>query len=84
MDSNVHRNQTRQVRIGDVVVGGGAPVSIQSMTSTYTHQIDQTVAQINRLTAAGCDLVRVAVPDQRDTAALPEILNQSPVPMKGL
>ena len=81
MDISVHRNRTRQERIGDVVVGGGAPVSIQSMTSTYTYQIDQTVAQINRLAAAGCDLVRVAVPDQRDTAALPEILNQSPVPI---
>ncbi|MFQ5490339.1 MAG: flavodoxin-dependent (E)-4-hydroxy-3-methylbut-2-enyl-diphosphate synthase [Phycisphaerae bacterium] len=77
----MNRSQTRPMRIGDVVVGGGAPVSIQSMTSTYTYQIDQTVAQINRLASAGCDLVRVAVPDKRDTAALPEILNQSPVPI---
>jgi len=75
------RRRTRQVRIGDVPVGGDAPVCLQSMTSTYTYDIDATVAQINRLAAAGCDVVRVAVPDRRDTDALPEILRQSPVPI---
>lgn len=75
------RRRTRQVRIGNVPVGGDAPVCLQSMTSTYTYDIDATVAQINRLAAAGCDVVRVAVPDQRDTDALPEILRQSPVPI---
>ncbi len=75
------RRRTRQVRVGHVPIGGGAPVCLQSMTSTYTYDIDATVAQINRLAAAGCDVVRVAVPDQRDTAALPEILRQSAVPI---
>jgi len=51
------------------------------MTSTYTHDIDATVAQINRLAAAGCDVIRVAVPDRKDTAALPEIIRQSPIPV---
>jgi len=75
------RRLTRQVRIGNVPVGGGAPVCLQSMTSTCTHDVDGTVTQINRLAAAGCGLIRLAVPDKRDTAALPEILRQSPIPI---
>ena len=75
------RRSTRQVRVGDTLIGGGAPVALQSMTSTHTCDIDATVAQINRLADGGCDLVRVAVPDEKDTAALPEILRQSPVPI---
>jgi len=62
-------------------VGGGAPIAIQSMTSTYTYDVDATVRQIRQLAEAGCDIVRVAVPDKRDTAALPAILEQSPVPI---
>lgn len=75
------RRKTRQVRVGNVPLGGDAPVVLQSMTSTYTYDIDATVAQINRLAAAGCDVVRVAVPDKRDTEALPEILRQTSVPI---
>jgi (E)-4-hydroxy-3-methylbut-2-enyl-diphosphate synthase len=75
------RKTTRQVRVGDVPIGGDAPVSIQSMTSTYTYDIDATVAQIRRLTDAGADMVRVAVPNRKDTEALPEILNQTDVPI---
>ncbi len=67
--------------VGGIPIGGGAPVSIQSMTSTYTYDIDATVAQIRRLAEAGCDIVRVAVPDKKDTQALPAILEQSPVPI---
>ncbi len=81
MQANGKRRQTRQVRVGDVPIGGDAPVSVQSMTSTYTYDIDATAAQINRLARAGADMVRVAVPDPKDTAALPEIINQSPVPI---
>lgn len=80
-DPMMKRRNTRQVRIGPVPVGGGAPVVIQSMTSTYTHDIDATVAQIKKLEAAGVDVVRVAVPDKEDTAALPEILRQTNVPI---
>ena len=75
------RRKTRQVTVGSVRIGGGAPTSLQSMTSTYTHDIDATVAQINQLADAGADFVRVAVPDKRDTDALPEILNQVSVPI---
>jgi (E)-4-hydroxy-3-methylbut-2-enyl-diphosphate synthase len=75
------RRPTRQFRIGNVRIGGDAPVVLQSMTSTYTYDIDATVGQINRLAAAGCDVVRVAVPDKRDTDALPEILRQTSVPI---
>ena len=77
----IPRRKTRQVMVGAVPIGGGAPVAIQSMTSTYTYEIDKTVAQIRQLAEAGCDLVRVAVPDKRDTEALPAILEQSPVPI---
>jgi len=75
------RKMTRQVKVGDVPIGGGAPVVLQSMTNTHTHDVDATVAQIERLTGAGCDLVRLAVPDKKDTAALPEILKQVSVPI---
>ncbi|MCH7595950.1 MAG: flavodoxin-dependent (E)-4-hydroxy-3-methylbut-2-enyl-diphosphate synthase [Planctomycetes bacterium] len=75
------RRTTRQIHVGAVPVGGGAPIAIQSMTSTYTHDVDATVRQIRQLAEAGCDIVRVAVPDKRDTAALPAILEQSPVPI---
>jgi (E)-4-hydroxy-3-methylbut-2-enyl-diphosphate synthase len=77
----IERKRTRRVAVGGVPIGGGAPVSIQSMTSTYTYDVDATVGQIRRLAQAGCDIVRVAVPDRRDTEALPAILDQSPVPI---
>ena len=75
------RKKTHQVVVGGVPIGGDAPVSIQSMTSTYTYDVDATVGQIRRLAEAGCDIVRVAVPEKRDTEALPSILEQSPVPI---
>ncbi len=77
----IPRRKTRQINVGGVLIGGNAPVSIQSMTSTYTYDIDATVAQIRALAKAGCDIVRVAVPEKRDTDALPAILDQSPVPI---
>ncbi|MCG8404735.1 MAG: flavodoxin-dependent (E)-4-hydroxy-3-methylbut-2-enyl-diphosphate synthase [Phycisphaerales bacterium] len=75
------RRKTRQVQVGPVAIGGEAPVSIQSMTSTYTYEIDETVAQIQALAQAGADIVRVAVPDPKDTEALKHILPQVPVPI---
>lgn len=82
----IQRRQTRQVQLGDqahgyVKIGGDAPVSVQSMTSTYTHEVDKCVAEIHRLAAAGADFVRVAVPEKKDTAALREILPQVKVPI---
>ncbi|HSW44621.1 MAG TPA: flavodoxin-dependent (E)-4-hydroxy-3-methylbut-2-enyl-diphosphate synthase [Phycisphaerae bacterium] len=75
------RRPARQVRVGNVPIGGGAPVALQSMTNTHTHDIDATVAQIDRLARAGCDIVRVAVPAKADTDALREILKQCSVPI---
>jgi (E)-4-hydroxy-3-methylbut-2-enyl-diphosphate synthase len=80
------RATTRQIFVGDdrvgvVRIGGDAPISVQTMTAGYTHDIDACVAEINRLTKAGADIVRVAVPERKDTEALPEILNQTTVPI---
>ncbi len=82
----VMRRKTRKVTLGDqahgfVSIGGDAPVSIQTMTAGYTHDIDACVAEIHKLAAAGADLVRVAVPEKKDTAALREILPQVSVPI---
>jgi (E)-4-hydroxy-3-methylbut-2-enyl-diphosphate synthase len=73
--------QTRRLLVGPVAIGGGSRISIQSMTSTHTRDIDATVRQINDLAAAGADIVRVAVPDRRDTEALRPILAQVSVPI---
>jgi len=80
------RRKTRKVVIGDaahgfVAIGGDAPVSVQSMTSGYTYEIDKCVAEINKLAAGGADIVRVAVPERKDTQALKEILKQVTVPI---
>ncbi len=75
------RRKTRQVKVGSVPLGGDAPVVVQSMTSGYTHEIDNCVREINKLAAAGADIVRVAVPERKDTEALPEILRQVTVPI---
>ncbi len=75
------RRKTRQVKVGAVPLGGDAPVVVQSMTSGYTHEIDNCVREINKLAAAGADIVRVAVPERKDTEALPEILRQVTVPI---
>jgi len=75
------RRKTRKIMVGDVAVGGDAPVAVQSMTNTLTTDIDATVAQIHRLQDAGADIVRVSVPDAESAAAMPEILRQTTVPI---
>ena len=75
------RRRTRQIHVGDVLVGGGAPVSVQSMTTTKTVDVDATLQQIAELTAAGCDIVRVAVPSQDDADALAAIVARSTIPV---
>ena len=67
------RNPTRSVRVGSVALGGGSPIAVQSMTATHTQNVDATVAQINDLEAAGADVVRIAVDNGKDAAALAEI-----------
>ncbi|HEY6796870.1 MAG TPA: flavodoxin-dependent (E)-4-hydroxy-3-methylbut-2-enyl-diphosphate synthase [Kineosporiaceae bacterium] len=77
----VPRRPTRQIRVGKVAVGGGAPISVQSMTTTLTADVNATLQQIAELTAAGCDIVRVACPSQDDADALPAIARKSQIPV---
>jgi (E)-4-hydroxy-3-methylbut-2-enyl-diphosphate synthase len=75
------RRQSRQINVGGVLVGGGAPVSVQSMTTTLTADVNATLQQIAELTASGCQIVRVAVPSQDDVEALPAIAKKSQIPV---
>ncbi|MEU3413829.1 flavodoxin-dependent (E)-4-hydroxy-3-methylbut-2-enyl-diphosphate synthase [Streptomyces sp. NPDC006658] len=75
------RRPTRRIQVGPVPVGGGAPVSVQSMTTTVTADVESTLRQIAELTAAGCQIVRVACPSQDDADALPAIARKSPIPV---
>lgn len=75
------RRPTRKIHVGDIAVGGDAPVTVQSMTTTKTHDIGATLQQIAELTAAGCDIVRVACPTDKDAEALSVIAKQSRIPV---
>lgn len=75
------RNKTKEVRIGDVMIGGDHPIAIQSMTNTRTEDIEATVNQIHRLEAAGCEIVRCTVPTQEAAEALREIKKQIHIPL---
>jgi (E)-4-hydroxy-3-methylbut-2-enyl-diphosphate synthase len=77
----VTRRKTSRVQVGPLTIGGGAPVSVQSMTKTRTDSIQATVRQIRRLERAGCELVRIAVPDTAAAAALPEIRRRVTLPL---
>ena len=78
---NIIRRPTRALQLGNVPIGAGAPVSVQSMTTTDTRDPEATVAQIRRLAEAGCEIVRLAVPDDAAARALPAIRAASPVPL---
>ena len=75
------RRRSRKIKVGTVDVGGGAPISVQSMCTTPTTDIDATLQQIAELTATGCDIVRVACPTQDDADALARIAQQSQIPV---
>ena len=75
------RRPTRKIKVGKVDVGGDAPISVQSMTTTLTADVNATLQQIAELTAAGCDIVRVACPSQDDADALPAIARKSQIPV---
>lgn len=81
MPKMVHRSKTRPVRVGDLVIGGNNEVIIQSMTTTKTHDVEATVAEILRLEEAGCQIVRVACPEERDALALAEIKSRINIPL---
>lgn len=73
--------KTKQINVGGVLIGGGARVSVQSMCNTKTENAEATLTQIKQLAAAGCDIVRLAVPTERAAEALKEIIPRSPVPL---
>ncbi|GGB97698.1 flavodoxin-dependent (E)-4-hydroxy-3-methylbut-2-enyl-diphosphate synthase [Cellulomonas carbonis] len=75
------RRPTRKIKVGSLWVGGDAPVSVQSMTTTRTSDVNATLQQIAELTASGCDIVRVACPTEEDAAALPVIARKSQIPV---
>jgi len=75
------RRKTRQIKIGDVPIGGGAPIVVQSMTKTNTSDVQATVSQINRLERVGCEVVRVAVPDKEAVESLGKIIRRVNIPV---
>ena len=77
----MNRDHTKTIQIGDRVIGGGNPVLLQSMCNTKTQDVASTVSQIKKLTAAGCDIIRVAVPDMEAAAAIREIKKQISIPL---
>jgi (E)-4-hydroxy-3-methylbut-2-enyl-diphosphate synthase len=78
---DIDRRKSRQIRVGSVPVGGDAPITVQSMTNTLTHDVGATVAQIKALEKAGADIVRVSCPDQPSALALKDIVRQVEVPI---
>ena len=78
---NIDRRKSRQIMVGRVPVGGGAPISVQTMTNTLTTDVRATLDQVIRAAEAGADIVRVSTPDEESTAALREICRESPVPI---
>ena len=77
----MYRNQTKEVRIGDVVIGGDHPIAIQSMTNTRTEDVEATVEQILRLEKAGCEIIRCTVPTMEAAKAIKEIKKQIHIPL---
>lgn len=73
--------KTKEVKIGDVIIGGGRPIAVQSMTTTYTADVEATCQQIKRLEEAGCHIVRVAVPDEASAAAISQIKKRIAIPL---
>jgi (E)-4-hydroxy-3-methylbut-2-enyl-diphosphate synthase len=78
---DIQRRKSRQIRVGSVLVGGDAPITVQTMTNTLTSDVDATVAQIKAAEAAGADIVRVSCPDEESTAALKSIVKQVSAPI---
>ncbi|MGB0902324.1 flavodoxin-dependent (E)-4-hydroxy-3-methylbut-2-enyl-diphosphate synthase [Halocynthiibacter sp.] len=78
---NIERRKSRQIMVGNVPVGGDAPIAVQTMTNTLTSDAKATIEQVLRCAEAGADIVRVSVPDEASSAALKEIVKESPVPI---
>jgi (E)-4-hydroxy-3-methylbut-2-enyl-diphosphate synthase len=78
---NIERRRSRRIHVGQVPVGGDAPISVQTMTNTLTHDVKATIEQVQRCAEVGADIVRVSCPDVESTQALREIVRESPVPI---
>ncbi|MGB3316858.1 MAG: flavodoxin-dependent (E)-4-hydroxy-3-methylbut-2-enyl-diphosphate synthase [Albidovulum sp.] len=78
---NIDRRKSRQIMVGNVPVGGDAPITVQTMTNTITSDVTATIEQVQRAAEAGADIVRVSTPDEASTAALKAIVRESPVPL---
>ena len=78
---NIERRKSRQIMVGNIAIGGDAPISVQTMTNTDTKDVKATVKQITAAADAGADLVRVSVPDEASSKALKAIIQNSPVPI---
>ena len=78
---NLERRKTRQINIGPVAIGGGAPIAVQSMTKTHTWDIPATLGQIKKLEEVGCEIVRIAVPDHESVEALAQIKKKTNIPI---
>jgi len=78
---NIERRKSRQIMVGNVPVGGDAPIAVQTMTNTLTTDVAGTIAQVQAAAEAGADLVRISVPDEASSKALKEIVTESPVPI---
>src|SRR4051795_5227099 len=78
---DIQRRKSRQIRVGSVLVGGDAPITVQTMTNTLTPDVAATVAQVRAAEAAGADIVRISCPDEESTAALKDIVRQVNVPI---
>ena len=81
MSLEINRKKTRQIHVGSVPLGDGAPIAVQSMTNTFTADVDATVSQIVQLQNAGCEIVRVAVPDEASAAAIAAIKQRVEIPV---
>ena len=77
----MERRKTRQIQVGKVKIGGDAPISVQSMTNTRTDDAAATLRQIGELAAAGCEIIRCAVPDMAAAEGLKRIVSESPIPV---
>lgn len=78
---DITRRRSRQIKVGDVIIGGDAPIAVQSMTNTLTTDVNATIKQIRDLEIAGADIVRLSCPDEDSTAALPHIVKEVTVPL---
>ena len=79
--SGINRRKTIEVNVGDVVIGGDAPISVQSMCNTFTYDVKSTVNQIHSLEEAGCEIIRLAVPDEKSVVGLKEIRKETKTPL---